>query len=223
MFIVCEGIDKSGKTTVARRLAERIGSRAIYREFPDRTTPSGKVIDAFLHGNASVCYFQQPTGQTFQSEEYQWQRDERMQAIALQALMSVNKIEAARWISDKQLDGKVVVTSRWVPSALVYGAVDGCDAEWLRSIHYGLPEPTLCFLLDVPAGVAIARGAGESETYETGARLTAARERYLDLWQQMRLSNGNWRQIDATRTPDEVFAEVCAWYEARLQRSLDPR
>ena len=51
LFILLEGVDRCGKTTQARRLADSLvagGERASLMRFPDRETPIGKLIDGFL-------------------------------------------------------------------------------------------------------------------------------------------------------------------------------
>lgn len=50
MFVVFEGLDRSGKSTQCAILAGRLGC-ASYR-FPDRSTPSGLLIDAQLRSGA---------------------------------------------------------------------------------------------------------------------------------------------------------------------------
>jgi len=50
-FILFEGIDRCGKTTQSKLLAEtlkREGNKVETMRFPDRTTTIGKMIDAYL-------------------------------------------------------------------------------------------------------------------------------------------------------------------------------
>ena len=50
-FILFEGIDRCGKTTQSKLLAETLrkeGSKIEMMRFPDRTTTVGKMIDAYL-------------------------------------------------------------------------------------------------------------------------------------------------------------------------------
>jgi len=59
-FIVIEGLDKSGKSTQAARLLERIQSttadtnEAVLLKFPDRATAIGKMIDAYLRSESEL-------------------------------------------------------------------------------------------------------------------------------------------------------------------------
>ncbi|PHH76763.1 hypothetical protein CDD82_3856 [Ophiocordyceps australis] len=56
-FIVLEGLDRSGKTTQAKKLEERMvasGMRVVAMQFPDRTTVIGKMIDDYLKSNVEM-------------------------------------------------------------------------------------------------------------------------------------------------------------------------
>lgn len=59
-FIVVEGLDRAGKTTQVERLRSRLSSspklsQAVkVAKFPDRTTPTGKVLDAYLKSSAEL-------------------------------------------------------------------------------------------------------------------------------------------------------------------------
>lgn len=231
MFICLEGADGCGKSTIGRRLAEKIS--ADYREIPDRTTVSGKVIDAWLHGDRAFCWWQKPSEHTFRSEENQWQsfaagtnRHDRStglpeHAIVLQSLITVNKLEALPWLAERMLVGHNVVFSRWTPSAIAYGGADGCDVQWLKDIHRGVYEPDLCILLDVPIETALARIGARAENYETPARIARVSSLYRQIWSDRRSNGyGNWVSVDAARPLDKVFAEVMDWYEARRVDSL---
>ena len=57
LFVLFEGVDRCGKTTQARRLAEALsagGERAALMRFPDRETAIGKLIDGFLAQRAEL-------------------------------------------------------------------------------------------------------------------------------------------------------------------------
>ena len=50
-LIVLEGLDRSGKSSVAKYLCELLSSQnqTVSMSFPDRSTPIGKMIDEFLN------------------------------------------------------------------------------------------------------------------------------------------------------------------------------
>jgi dTMP kinase len=56
-LILLEGLDKAGKSTQCTRLTtslEALGHKVLHLRFPDRTTPIGKMIDAYLKGGSEV-------------------------------------------------------------------------------------------------------------------------------------------------------------------------
>ncbi|EPB77057.1 hypothetical protein ANCCEY_03891 [Ancylostoma ceylanicum] len=57
-LIVFEGLDRSGKSTQAKRLMDKInasGGRAVILPFPDRKEPFGQVIDRYLRKEIDLC------------------------------------------------------------------------------------------------------------------------------------------------------------------------
>lgn len=57
LFIAVEGIDGSGKTTVIKMLKEsmeKLNIPVVTMAFPNRSTFSGKKIDAYLKGGKDV-------------------------------------------------------------------------------------------------------------------------------------------------------------------------
>ncbi|KAK7687663.1 hypothetical protein QCA50_008878 [Cerrena zonata] len=56
-FIVIEGLDRSGKSTQTESLIKRLEQADVSAKlikFPDRTTPIGKMIDAYLKSESEL-------------------------------------------------------------------------------------------------------------------------------------------------------------------------
>lgn len=56
-LIVFEGCDRAGKTTQCKKLVGRLKDQNMkvkFMNFPDRTSPSGKIIDAYLKNKANL-------------------------------------------------------------------------------------------------------------------------------------------------------------------------
>ncbi len=129
MLISISGIDCSGKTTLAKLLAERL--RAYVLTFPDRSTPSGKAIDQALRLEA------------------------RLPPEALASLFAVNRLEKLPELrAASGSSSRHVVCCRYTPDAHAYGQLDGLDLVWLRTIDRGVPSPDLAVLLQVDPMVA---------------------------------------------------------------------
>lgn len=197
MLIALEGLDGCGKTTVGDFVASGLKGKLLH--FPDDEAVTGPMIRGYLRGKwAMVAAPSSPSS---------WE------AMAFQALQFVNRLE--RW---RDLEGASrstrshLVLSRYWPSGVVYGGMDGIDPHWLQGLGLVFPTPDLLILLDVPPEVAAARRRArdnlEPERYE--AKLETyrdARDRFHDLWDAYK-SCPEWVTVDASLPLNEVVSEV---------------
>jgi dTMP kinase len=192
LFVTFEGIDRSGKSTQARLLTEALGDQALAVREPGGT-PAGEQVRALLK-DAAV-----PLGP---------------EAEAL--LFAAARAElVARVIRPALDDGRVVVSDRFLDSSLAYqGGARGLgidEVERINRFATGGLVPDLTFLLEIDPAQAAAR-AGESDRFEEEG--FALQEAVQDAYERLVASDpGRWRRIDATRSPDEVHAEVLAEIE----------
>ncbi|CAK7270224.1 Thymidylate kinase [Sporothrix epigloea] len=147
-LIVLEGLDRSGKTTQVQILAEKLkeqGRKVEVLRFPDRTTPIGKMIDAYLKSDAA------------------------MDDHVIHLLFSANRWEAADKIEGLLHSGTTVVCDRYYYSGMVYSAAKGnalLPLPWARGPEVGLPRPDLVVFLDLTEEQARTRGGWGDEKYE---------------------------------------------------------
>jgi dTMP kinase len=193
LFVTFEGIDRSGKTTQARLLAEALGDAALGVREPGGT-PAGEVVRDLLK-DAAV-----PLGGEAEALLFAAARAELVAQVIRPALEA----------------GRVVVSDRFLDSSLAYqcGArglgVD--EVERINRFATGGLVPDLTFLLEIDPIVAAQR-AGESDRFEDeGAELQAAVGAAYE--RLIRVDPDRWRRIDATRSPEEVHADVLAAVEA---------
>jgi len=189
LFVTFEGIDRSGKTTQAGLLVDALGGEALGVREPGGTR-AGERVRAILK-DPSVSLSPEAEALLFAAA-----RSELVADVILPALD----------------EGKVVVSDRFLDSSLAYqGGARGLGMEDVERVNdfavRGL-KPDLTFLLELSPEDAAAR-AGESDRFEEeGAELQeavgAAYERLV------RSDPERWRRIDATRSPDEVHADVLA-------------
>jgi dTMP kinase len=189
LFVTFEGIDRSGKTTQAGLLVDALGDEALGVREPGGTAAGERVREVLK--DPDVVLSPETEALLFAAA-----RAELVNEVILPALQ----------------DGQVVVSDRFLDSSLAYqGGARGLGIEDVERVNHfatrGL-RPDLTFLLDLSPEDAATR-AGESDRFEDeGAGLQeavgAAYERL------MRTDPDRWRRIDATRSPDEVHADVLA-------------
>lgn len=195
-LIVIEGIDLSGKGEQAQRLVSWFQSqnlKAFYRHFPNYENLTGKAIARHLKKEWAAT--------TMSAAE----RDP-VDELVFQCLMTINRYEEAADLS-KLLTQGVVVSDRYIPSGMVYGAINGVPLPFLEKIHAALPQPDVYILIDLPVSEARRRASGRAETpdrYEEQVGMQErARSEYLRLFRQH-----DWTVVDGLGTPDEVHNRI---------------
>jgi len=193
LFVTFEGIDRSGKTTQAGLLVDALGEDALGVREPGGT-PAGERLREILK-DPEVGLAPETEALLFAAA-----RSELVADVILPALDT----------------GKVVVSDRFLDSSLAYqGGARGLgidDVERVNNFATRGLKPDLTFLLDLSPDDAAAR-AGESDRFEDeGSELQEAVGWAYE--QLIEADPGRWRRIDATRSPDEVHADVLAAVEA---------
>jgi len=133
-IIVVEGMDKAGKTTQCQLLQKSLtalGKKTIVINFPDYSTFIGTEIKNFLDGK-------------------------RPYPIQVQhMLLSANRWEKYKEISDLLDDGYILIMNRYYQSNLVYGVSNGLSMDWLVNLDNGLPKEDLVLILEVNPTVSL--------------------------------------------------------------------
>lgn len=196
MLISFEGIDACGKATQSKLLAKKLN--AAHMAFPNYDTPTGRLIKLYL-------------------QEHMWTTPAMCGPTVLQALMTTNRLECLGLINSLRNQMRDIVFDRFDASALVYGAEDGCDADWLRLIQIPVHVDHR-ILLDVSVEESFIRRPERRDRNErNGAYLERIRQRYLDLFnvERKRKYKGEharllpWHTIDGHGTVEEVHQKVC--------------
>jgi dTMP kinase len=190
LFVTIEGIDRSGKSTQARRLAEALGDDALLVREPGGT-PVGERIRDLLKDPAIEL-------------------DPRSEAL----LFAAARAElVAAVIAPALAAGKVVVSDRYLDSSLAYqGHARGLGEAEIARINAWALQPDLTVLLRIDPEAAAAR-AGEADRFEDeGLDL---QKRVADAYDRLAAANpGRWKVIDAARSEDEVAADIRAMVKA---------
>lgn len=142
-LILFEGLDRSGKSTQAEILTDRLSGHLI--KFPDRSTPIGNIINQFLtEGSFELL-------------------DE-----SVHLLFSANRWEKVTEITSLLSKGSHVVMDRYVYSGIAYSLAkdNAWDVAWLYGPDIGLPKPDLTFFLSVSMEELENRKGWGEERYE---------------------------------------------------------
>lgn len=199
-FIVFEGIDGSGKSTQARRLAEALGERGyevvLTREPTDRTAAGRRLREIARQGREGLPLEEET--RLFMEDRAEHCRD--LIAPALEA-------------------GKTVVTDRFWYSTAAYQGALGADTEAIaEESRRRFPTPDLVFYLEIDPENALERiRAGRPEglapAYEKLELLREVSRRYR------RLCADHCVRIEATLPENEIAARVLEAALPAIERS----
>lgn len=186
-LIVFEGLDRVGKSTLAKKLVEhleRIERPVSYYRFPDRTTPIGQLIDGFLKSSSK-----------------------RVDDHAMHLLFSANRWELDKEIRHHLLRGITVVVDRYSYSGIAYSsAKHGLSIDWCREMEKGLAKPDLVLFLELPKEAQYRRPGFGEERFETEEMQELVRHQYEQL---MEMSQDTWLRVDVeNKSPEQVLGEI---------------
>ena len=196
MLVTFEGIDRSGKTTQARLLAEALGSDALLVREPGGT-PAAERIRALVKDP-----------------------EVELSPIAETLLFGAARAELVTRVIRPALDGgKVVVCDRCVDSTVAYqGGARGLGIDRVEELNEWITDglwPDVTFLLDLPPAAASGRPAqpdrfeeeGEALQHAVAAAYEVLAERHSD----------RYVRIDAARSVEEVHSDVLAQVQERVR------
>jgi dTMP kinase len=198
VFVTFEGIEGSGKSTQARRLAAQLGPRTLLTQEPGGTD-IGRAIRGLLldHGHHAMA-----------------------PAAEVLLFFADRAQHVAERVRPALLEGRSVVSDRYTDSSVAYqGYGRGIDRALILAVARlatdGL-QPDLTILLDLPVEIGLARAGRrgpqdrlESEVREFHDRVRAG---YLEM---AKAEPARWVRVDAEGSADEVAARVARVAAAR--------
>jgi dTMP kinase len=211
-LVAVEGLDRSGKTTLVGSLVKVNHSKCEFSSiaFPDRSSTSGRRIDAMLTGRPDEA-----TGKPVSlsvSECHQLFALNREEAIPkMQTMLNRGVNNASKT--------PILLTDRYAPSGAAYSVARGLDAQWcLDAEHADLPVPDMILFLDVRAEeTATRQGFGDElfERIDIQQRVYQAYNKVSELYHPerwVRLASSGMNQQEtlelAIRVIEEKFASM---------------
>ena len=190
-FIVIEGIDGSGKTTLARRLAS---GKDAWTTFEPTRAKLGAMLRSGELGDIPPA-----------AEALLFAADRAIHTAEIE-----RELEKGRW----------VICDRYAGSTVAYQSAsmgDAADWDWLNDMQrHSIIEPDAVILLDMDPEASMARVGTRGEELSRFEKLDfqrRVREAYLRLARQY-----GYIVVDASRSPDEVYADVV---NALRERGID--
>ncbi|XP_045448445.1 thymidylate kinase [Melitaea cinxia] len=180
-LIVIEGVDRTGKTTQCNKIVESLKNKNInaeYKNFPNRTTEIGNVINSYLKSMNEL------------SDE------------AIHLLFSANRWENANYIIKMLKAGTTIIVDRYCYSGVAFSAAKGLDVNWCKAPDSGLPKPDKVFFLNLPLEAVQRRNGFGNERYE----VFDFQKKVFDAY--MQLKEENWEILDASRSMDTIQEEL---------------
>lgn len=187
IFVVVEGIDGAGKSTVCRSVADLLASRGF--DVVTTAEPTHEGIGAFIRSGAAGSISQRTEALLFVAD-----RNDHTERI----------------MCDVE-DGKVVVCDRYFASTVAYQSAkldgDFTDEDWLIGINSSFTDrPDVTILLDIDPEMGISRVDGRGEEvskFENLVFLRQVRDNYLRLAEKF-----GFHVVDASASREDVLARV---------------
>jgi len=188
MFIVFEGIDGCGKTTLSsllmKYLIEKKRKFATKFVFPDRTSATGLIINKVLANKVN------------------------METHMLHLLFSANRYEKKDLLSKLIAKDAIIICDRYLYSGIAYSTTTGCQYEFTKGTEAYLPKPDYVIYLDIHPKVALARGKG-NEVYENIAFQTAVYKNYKKVFADNTImGNTKLITINANNSIENIIEQI---------------
>jgi len=194
IIIAIEGIDGSGKTTIAKNLKRELENKGLNVVLLKEPTDSiiGKEIRKILATNPNP--------------------DQRKM---MELYAKDRKINVEKNIEPALRENKIVILDRYVISSLAYQSTNGIPYEEILQENSFAPIPDMVIILDLPEEIAVQRlvASGKNvDSFEKREFLKKVRGRYKDLSKKLKTFKG-WEKtkiylIDATKSVEEITKNV---------------
>lgn len=199
MFIVLEGIDGSGKSTIAKRLAE------------------------YLKKEGHEVYLTEEPTRTWVGRDVRRAIEEEKNPFTQALLFFADRAEHVREIKKHLKKGEIVISDRYVYSTYAYQGAQMESLmplknalEWLECVYEPMRlDPDLVILLSIEPkrGLGFVSNRDFQEKFEREEFLMRVQEIYLQMADKY-----SFRVVDSNRPIGEVFEDVKHIADAKLSQ-----
>lgn len=185
-FIVIEGADGAGTTTISKRVSEELESRLTFEPTDKKI---GEKVDEII---SSEDYTPESTALSFASD--------RMIHLEERIIP---------WLEQ----GLTVITDRYYHSSIVYQPIMGADRDWVEQINREAIKPDLTIILDISAEIGrerIGERGPDGNIFEEMTFQEKVVKKYREL-----AEDEDVVIIDASKPEQEVFESVLEELENR--------
>lgn len=200
IFIAIEGMDGSGKGTLAKKLFQHyktLTKKTILTAEPS-PSPAGKKIRALLKKKQANL---QKKAETF-----------------LKLFLEDRKHHVKKTILPALRKGAIVICDRYKHSTIAFQSLQGIPTQKIIALHKKLPTPNLTLILDLPPKTALKRihkRAKHRELFEKLEFMQNLRKKYLSL--SKLLPKENIKTINASAPQQQVFARAAREIEKTIK------
>ncbi|MCD6428957.1 MAG: dTMP kinase [Desulfurococcales archaeon] len=179
-LIAIEGLDGSGKTTIAKHLVNLLsasGYKAIYTYEP--------YSDKFIEILNSI--------------------GRKMGALFEALVMAADRYYHLKEVIEPAVSaGVIVVTDRYYYSSLAYQGAKGADIAWIRELNKFAITPSVAIYLDIDPEVGLKRKAGKPSRVEYLQENLTILEKARQIYMNM-VESGELLYVDASSSIDDVL------------------
>ena len=203
LFLAFEGIDGSGKSVQARKISAELNNRGINCILTAEPTDGllGNRIKSEVSLSGAI-----------------------LNNMTLQILFTADRSDHVnKTILPYLQRGFVVITDRYYWSTAAYGYAFGLDVDWLLKMNSIFPKPDITFWFDVDPSIAESRRQQRLLKQKIKVKRLEAnnvQKRVHRGYEMLASKYGKdgWHIVDAGKSIDEIFEEIMAVIEKKLEK-----